>query len=110
MSEDRETPNPAQELLDRDWAGDILSHVDKIVDGVQDKAVVPLVTIARAIVFGIIIAVMVCASAVLLSLTIVRAMDNYVSNGRVWISYLIVGGLFLVVGLLLWALRKTKEA
>jgi hypothetical protein len=53
---------------------------------------VPLLLVARAIVFGIIVATMALIVSILLSIAVVRLLDVYAFRGRVWASDALVGG------------------
>ncbi len=61
-------------------------------------------------VFGIIILAASLVSMVLLSITLIRILTVYAFDGRVWISDLVVGGLFVIAGLVAWTLRTDRSA
>ncbi len=77
--------------------------IEQLVGGIRDKTTVPLTTVARALVFGLLAAVMGTATLVLVAIGAVRAVNNYLP-GDVWAAHLLVGGIFTVGGGLL--LRK----
>jgi hypothetical protein len=79
--------------------------VDAVVDFIQNKAVRPLTLATRAIVFGIIVLVASVVTVSLLSITLIRLLTVYIPGNRVWVSDLIVGVLFVVVGILAWSKR-----
>jgi len=80
--------------------------IERLVGKVRDKTSVPLVTVARALVFGLLAAVMGVVVAVVAVVMLIRVIDVVTGEGNVWIAYLAVGGLFAVVGALL--LRKAN--
>ncbi len=82
--------------------------VDTLVDLVRDKAVRPLTLATRAIVFGIIILAASVVTLTLLSITLIRLLTVYVFDGRVWLSDLVVGGLFVIIGVLAWSQRVDR--
>ncbi len=86
--------------------------VDSLVELLRDKTVRPLTLATRAIVFGIIVFAASVVTVVLLSITLIRLLTVYAFNGRVWLSDLVVGVLFVVVGVVAWSRRSdpTSEA
>lgn len=71
--------------------------VERLVGGLRDKTAVPLTTIARALVYGLLAAVMAIATAVLVVIGVLRAVDVYLP-GEVWSAHLLVGGIFTLLG------------
>jgi hypothetical protein len=84
--------------------------VDSFVALVRDRAVRPFMLVAKAIVFGIIVFAASIVLLTLLSIILVRVLTVYAFDGRVWISDLVVGGLFVVVGLVAWSQRTVGSA
>lgn len=86
-----------------DWTVQAADTVERLVGGLRDKTAVPLTTVARALVYGLLAAIMAAATLVLVIIGVVRAVDVYLP-GEVWSAHLLVGGIFTVLGGLL--LRK----
>jgi hypothetical protein len=92
-----------------DWPRKAVDAVDLVVDTIHDRAIRPALLAARAVVFGLLVAVLSLVVLVLLSVGLVRLLDVYAFGGRVWISYAVLGGLFSLAGLLAWS-RRTGPA
>ncbi|MBW3555529.1 MAG: phage holin family protein [Actinobacteria bacterium] len=92
------SPPPSQ-----DWTVQVADTIESVVGSVRDKTAVPLETLARAVVYGILIIVMAAAAMVLLTIALVRA-GSYVLP--IWAVYAIVGGFFTLAGLFLWRKRR----
>jgi hypothetical protein len=75
-----------------------------LVDLVHDKAVRPIVLIARGVVYGILIAVLLLVVLVCVCIGFLRLLDVYAFGHRVWLSYLVVGATFSAGGL--WFMAK----
>jgi hypothetical protein len=82
-----------------------LDAVDSIVAVVNDKAVRPAIVAARTIVFGVIIVVVALMIVVLLSVGFIRFTTVYFFDGKVWISYLVLGAIFCAVGAFAYSRR-----
>jgi hypothetical protein len=82
-----------------------LDTIDSVVATINDKAIRPAIVAARAIVFGVIIAVVALAVAVLLSVGFVRLTTDYLFHYRVWVSYLVLGAIFCAAGTFAYAKR-----
>jgi hypothetical protein len=82
--------------------------VDTFVELVRDKAVRPLTLVARALVYGIVVLVAALVTAVLVSIASIRLLTVYAFREHVWISDLVVGGLFVLLGLVAWSRRTAK--
>lgn len=86
----------------QDWTVRAADGIERLVTAIRDKTTVPLTTVARALVFGLLAAVMGTATLVLVAIGSVRLVNNYLP-GDVWAAHLLVGGLFTATGgLLLW--------
>jgi hypothetical protein len=57
------------------------------------------------VVFGVIIGVVAIAVLVLVSVGFIRLTTDYLFHYRVWVSYLALGGLFTVGGMLAYSKR-----
>ena len=93
-----------------DWTAQTAETVERVVGTIRDKTAMPLTTVARAVVFGLLAAIMAVFALVVAAIGMVRVVDAYTGEGNVWIAHLIVGGIFFVAGAFL--LRKasaTKE-
>ncbi|HZQ84251.1 MAG TPA: hypothetical protein VFA83_05415 [Acidimicrobiales bacterium] len=90
-----------------DWSAQAADTIESVVTSIRDKTTVPLTTVARGIVYGIVAGVMGGAALLLLVIALIRVLDVYIP-GNVWTVYAVIGGLFTVGGLLLWRLRRPK--
>lgn len=100
----------------RDWTTQAAEAVESVVLAVKDKTTVPLTTIARAVVYGLVMAALGALAAVLLAAAAIRVLTVYLPVGRVngahhrvWVADLIVGGILTLVGLFLWSKRGARE-
>jgi hypothetical protein len=100
---------PLYTALAGDWPTKATDAVDTLVALLRDKTVRPATLVARAVIFGIIIFAAAVTTVTLLAITLIRLLTVYVFDGRVWASDLLVGVLFVAVGLLSWSQRNTPE-
>ena len=82
-----------------------LDTIDSVVATINDKAIRPAIVAARAIVFGVIIAVVALVVVVLLSVGFVRLTTDYLFHYRVWVSYLVLGAIFCALGTFAYSKR-----
>ncbi len=83
--------------------------VETLVTLLRDKTVRPLTLATRAVVFGIIIFAATVVTVVLVSVSLIRVLTVYAFDGRVWLSDLVVGAVFVTAGLVVWS-RRTVSA
>jgi len=92
---------------DDDFASRAASTLEAVVDAVHDRAIRPLLLVARGLVYGIVILVMVAVIAVVVSVGLVRLLDVYVFGGRVWASDGVLGLVLCMAGAFAWHKRRT---
>lgn len=90
-----------------DWTVQVADTIESVVGSVRNKTAVPLETVARALVYGIIVSAMGVAALVLGTILSVRVL-GYVLE--IWAAYAILGGLFTVGGMFLWRKRRRQSA
>lgn len=91
-----------------DWTVQAADTIERVVGSIRDKTAVPLATVARALVYGLLAAVIGTAALVLLITGLVRVLDTVLPRG-VWLPDLILGTLFTLVGFVLWRKRKPPQ-
>jgi hypothetical protein len=92
-----------------DWTVKAADTIDAVVTVVHDKAVVPVTTVARWLVYGLLAAIVGTMALVLTAIAVVRVLDIVTGDGRVWIAHLITGGIFTLAGLFAWSKRSSRE-
>ncbi len=98
-----------------DWVDQATDLIVGAVDKARATAVVPITTIARAVVYGLLAAIVGATGLVIFSILFVRLLDIYLDNipglpEGVWFAHLVAGTLFVGGGLLLWSKRSPKHA
>lgn len=89
-----------------DWPKQATEQVVKVVDSVREKTTGPILTAARATVFGTLALIAVVLLLVLVVVGAIRGITEL--TDRVWLTYLILGTLFTLVGLVLWRKRRPR--
>jgi hypothetical protein len=84
-------------------SGRALDTIDSVVATVNDRAVRPAIVAARAIVFGVIIAVVGVTVVIMFSIGFIRLTS--IAGHRIWASYMVLGLIFSVVGVFLYSRR-----
>ena len=101
-------------LTDPAWADRIVDLIDKTVSTIRRYTTQPLVTGARGIVFGLLVGFGVVTMFVLVVLGLTRGIQEGLDaflprDAAVWVSYVILSGLFLAIGAVLMRKRYTEE-
>jgi predicted phage tail protein len=87
-----------------DWAAQTADTIERLVGQVRQKTTKPVVTIARAVVFGLLAGILGVAAIVLVAITIVRVLDIVIPGG-VWSAHLVAGLIFCIAGTVLMLMR-----
>jgi hypothetical protein len=95
----------SEAVLGDDWPAVVAKTIESTVAAIHDRVIRPVVLVARALVFGFIIATMALVLTVVVSIALIRLLTVYVFDGKVWPADLVVGGLFCVAGLAAWMRR-----
>ena len=87
-----------------DWPSQITATIERVVGTVRDQATSRALTALRAVVFGLLAAILAVVALILLATGLVRFIDSYLPGG-VWAAHLVIGSLFSVIGLWLFSRR-----
>lgn len=98
-----DAPRSSAPTTSADWTVQVADTIESVVGSVRSKTAVPLETLARALVYGILVAVMGTAALVLMTIVLVRLL-SYVLP--VWGADLLLGAMFSAAGLFLWRKRR----
>ncbi len=94
--------------LPPDWPQRATNTLVDKVDEVRVKTSGPAISVARMVVYGITALPLLVMAIVLLVIGLVRVLD--IALDRVWLAYLILGAVFTLGGLILWAKRPKGAA
>ena len=97
-----------------DWPAQLSDRIESVVGSVRDKTTVPAMTAARAVVYGVLAAVLGITLLILLVIGVIRLADAYVPvhpiGRRVWIVDAVVAAIFLGTGTFAWRRRRPRQA
>ncbi len=98
--------NEERKPTDGDFVDKALFQFDHVLDIVHDKVLRPILLAGRAVAYGLIILFVgfVLIGALLIGL--VRFIDVYCFAGREYLSYVSVGAISLLAGLIVWRKRR----
>ena len=95
-----------------DWPAQATDTIVNLVDQVRAKTTGPAITVARGLVFGVIVGVLGLFAAVLLLIFALRLtteiLDLVWEGAGVWLTYLLYGVLFTVVGAVIFGKRHVR--
>ena len=89
-----------------DWSDQATDRVERVVVLVRDRTVVPAQRAAKGLVYGVLAAAFLIPALILAVILLFRVL-TYIPGG-VWVAWLILGGIFVLSGLLCWRMRGTR--
>jgi len=97
-----------------DWTVMVTERIESVVSTLRDKTTVPVTKIVRALVFGLIIAVMGTVALVFGVIGVLRLhvyWPFHPEGRKVWVTYVGLGAIFMLAGAFAWRKRtiRTKE-
>lgn len=105
---------PGNPFTDPNWAADLADTIERVVGNVRDKTTKPLVIATRGVVYGLLAGILGVAGIVLLLALLTRGLQAILDlplrrSASVYLSYLIVGGLFSLGGMLVLRKRHSND-
>jgi CHASE2 domain-containing sensor protein len=91
-----------------DWAAQLTDKVGQVVELIRDRTVKPVQKFVSAAIFGLLAISVVIFVIVAFVIGVVRLLNNEVFDQRVWASYLLIGGIFVVAGTLISRMRHSR--
>lgn len=106
---------PANPLTDPNWASETTDTLVSYVDLVRSKTTQNVVYAARAVVFGLIAVIVGSFALVILFVMLMRGLQALLELATTWeravyLSYLIVGAVFTIAGVVLFKMRNTAAS
>lgn len=92
-----------------DWPAQAAERIEGLVGTVRDKTTGPVMSAARWVVYGTLVLIVGIAAIILLTTMLMRLLQSYLpfDESNVWISYVVLGAITTIAGLVL--LGKAKR-
>lgn len=90
---------------DTDWTDQVTGLIVESVDKVRDRTTGPILDYSQASVHAIVALILAVPLFVLGVILAVRVLTYFVFR-EVWITYAVLGTLFVLIGVVLWSRRK----
>jgi hypothetical protein len=104
------TPPPvAAPGSSEDWTDQVTGLIVDTVDKVRSRTTGPILEIAKGSVHAVVALILLAPVAVLFLVLTIRVLTYFVFR-EVWITYAVLGMLFSLVGVVLWARRQPRTA
>jgi hypothetical protein len=95
-----------------DWAVEATDRFETLVNAVRDRTTLPIIKIARLVVYGLVAGVVAIVGVILAVDAFIQIVDAYLPvdpyGRRVWIGYAALGAIFLLVGAFCWSKGNPK--
>jgi hypothetical protein len=92
-----------------DWTDQVTGLIVDTVDKVRSRTTGPILEIAKGSVHAVVALILLAPVAVLFLVLTIRVLTYFVFR-EVWITYAVLGMLFSLVGVVLWARRQPSSA
>jgi hypothetical protein len=92
-----------------DWPAKVADSVEGLVATVRSRSVQPLALVARVLAFSLVALAMGLLLVAGLAIAVVRILDVYAFTHRVYLSYVITGGIFTLAGMFFFVLRTSRR-
>ena len=106
IASERQSPPPTASL-EPDWTDSVTELVVDLVDATRDRTTGPILKIARIAVYGLVAMFVLVVVAVVGLAVIGRSLSLIPVD--IWISYLGIGALMVLIGLMLWNRREASS-
>jgi hypothetical protein len=105
---------PGNPLTDPNWATEVTDRIVTFIDSVRSQTTTKVVYAARAAVFGILAVMLGLVIVVLVLIAVLRGLQSLLELATTWeravyLSYLILGALLSIAGLVLFRLRNSTS-
>ncbi|TVR27310.1 MAG: hypothetical protein EA389_03295 [Ilumatobacter sp.] len=106
---------PGNPLTDQNWASDIADTIVRVVGRVRDLTTDNVVLVTRAIVYGLLGAILGIAALVLFIIVLTRGLQSLLELAVSWeravyLSYFVLGGICVAAGALMMTKRRSADA
>ncbi|MDA8196306.1 MAG: hypothetical protein M0019_03685 [Actinomycetota bacterium] len=91
------------------WPERAAQIVVEVTDNIRERGISPLYRLVRIITLGLMGLLIIIAVAILGLIGVIRILDSYVFAAHQWITYAILGTIFLFAGLFIWSKRLKRE-
>ena len=91
-----------------DWAAETTDRLDHLVTTIRAQTTDRVLSIARLLVYGLLAGILGLMAAVLGIVMLVRFADEFIPQ-EVWLTYFVLGAIFLLAGAVCWSKRKGME-
>ncbi len=88
-----------------DWTTDAANAIDNAVGLVRERTVEPVQAIVRALTYTVLAALIVLPAVTLTVIAAFRLLA-IAADGRVWIPWTVLGGIFVIAGWFCWIRRN----
>lgn len=102
-------PSPGFHVGGADWPAQAADAVVRVVAQARERTVTPAYTLARGVVYGLLAVLLGTMAVVLLLVALVRFVNSYLP-GDVWATYLLLGTILTIGGLVLWTQRRAEAS
>jgi hypothetical protein len=105
---------PGNPLSDPNWATDVADLVETKVQAFRERTTDRVVMLTRGLVFGLLGGILGLALAALLLIGLTRGLQSLLQLGMsdersVYVSYFIIGAIFVLVGIILMKKRHPHD-
>ncbi len=89
-----------------DWTTDAADAIDRTVALIRERTVEPAQAITRAVVYGL-LAALVAIPALVLAVIMLFRLLVIAWQGYAWAAWVTLGGIFVLAGLFVWSKRNS---
>jgi len=105
---------PGNPLTDPNWATDVADLVETKVQAFRERTTDRVVMLTRGLVFGLLGGILGLALAVLFLIGLTRGLQSLLQLGMndersVYVSYFIIGAIFVLIGIILMKKRHPRN-